>query len=241
MRSLIILVIFFGAVSVSLGKYNLPKNLDSLGRMAMAKSLGFGSALKMNADPVPLGGYDGFQVSMSRDYIDMGILGGKGVGGSEDSYLVSNSLMFGKGFYYDFDAFFQMTTPQSEDFSSYGSIIRGRLYSFEGFPMVLGGLIHGSLSQASNLFGSNIFGYDLYLFSELSQFILFAGGGQARGTHRFIGGSAGLTGETQDLEVDLLVSHFWAGISYRYERWVVAGLTEVYFEPIYSVKIGYKL
>lgn len=207
----------------------------------MAKSLGFGSAVKMNADPVPLGGYEGFQVSMSRDYINTGSLAGKGVGGSEEPYLASNSLMFGKGFFYDFDAFFHMTTPQSEDFSSYGSVIRGKLYAFKRFPLVLGGLIHGSLSQASNLFGSNIFGYDFYLFSELSSFILFAGGGQARGTHRFIGGAAGLTGESQDLEVDLLASHVWAGISFRYENWVVAGLTEVYFEPIYSVKIGYKL
>jgi hypothetical protein len=241
MKSAIIFYVVMGFACSTFAKYDLPRNLDILGQEAMAKSLGFGSGLKMNADPIPLGGYEGFQITLSRDYIDVGALKRRGIDGGQGSYVASNSLMFGKGIFYDFDAFFQMTTPQNEELSSYGSVIRGKLYSLDSWSLVFGGLVHGSFSQLSNLFGSSVFGYDFYMFSEISKFVLFFGAGQARGIHRFIGGASGLTGEDQDLQVDLLATHIWGGISYHHERWIFSGLTEVYFEPIYSLKIGYNL
>lgn len=236
-----VFLLFFGFFYglTCLAKYSLPKNLDAGGREALARSLGFGAAMKMAADPRPLGGYDGFQISYSRDYVDISTIKGIGTEGGGDNMLASNSIMVGKGLYYDVDVFLQFTPPQNEEMGSYGAVARASLYTFRALPFVLGGLIHGSLSQYSNLFGSSIFGYDLYLSFEWKSFVLFSGLGQARGIHTFIGGPAGLTGADQNLGVDLLSGHLWGGIAYRSGRWILSGLSEVYFEPLYSVKLGY--
>jgi hypothetical protein len=226
--------------SWAFAKYDLPRNLTSQNQVTVAESLGFGAATKMIMDPLPLGGYDGFQIGLSQDYVNAGAIEVIGAGKASSAYISSSSFSFGKGFYYDFDTFFQMTSPQNEDFSSYGILLRRKVYSFDSyFPVSVGALVHGGLTQYSNVFGSNIIGFDIYLYSSIYNFVCSVGAGQARGIHTFVGGASGLTGSSRDIEVDLLTKHLWGGVSRHFGRWVVSVMSETYFDSIHSLKLGY--
>ena len=239
----LIFIFSFLLSSIGYANYQLPSNLDVNSQQVVARTFGFGTGSKMIADPRPLGGYDGFQTALSYDYVNVSQIKGLGTGGSNDLYFSSSSMTIGKGLFYDFDMFIQMSPPQNNNFSSYGALLRGRLSSFEMASSIIsiGGLIHTSISQFSNFFGSNIYGYDLYLYSELKKFVLFIGAGSARGIHTFGGGASGLTADSahETSRVDLMTSHFWGGVSYQFGRWVVAGVSESYFDPVYSFKAAY--
>lgn len=222
---------------MTFASYNLPQVPTSADQLKIAEVVGFASAAKISTNPQPLGGYDGLQLLVSRDFVNVSTLKGVGTGGTQEDYWPLTRVGIGKGMYYDVDFFFEMTPPQNENFWAYSGMFRRRVYSWDWIH--LGALLHGSISQVQNLFGSNIFGYDLYAYSQWKLFTFFVGGGQARGIHTFIGGASSLTGQTNNIQYDLLASHLWGGSSYAVGRWTVAGIYEKYYEPVYSVKLGY--
>lgn len=245
-----LLLILFVSIS-SFAKYNLPTNLDEHSQEIVARNFGFGTAAKMNGDPLPLGGYDGFQISLSRDYVDVSPLKGLSTDADQERYFTSSRITVGKGLFYDVDVFFQMTSPgilrldNSNDFTNYGAIARKVFYDNEKLPFHVGALIHASISQYANSFGSNIYGIDLYAYTHFDKTAFFLGLGQARGIFTYVGknpaNSSGtsLINSTTDSKIDLMSGHTWAGLSHTWGHWVLSATAEDYFDPMYSVVISY--
>lgn len=239
MTQLILIFCLTLTTTSTFAKYSLPSNLNAAAQETVAQDFGFGSATKMNLDPRPLGGYQGFQVSVSRDLVNVSRLKTIGTSANQDDYFATSTMMVGKGLFYNIDSFFQMTPPQNDDFSSYGGLIRGTFWNSEIIDLHIGGLVHGSMSQFANTFGSNIVGLDLYAYLGISKFTFSVGLGQAKGIYTFVGSGLVSPATTENTKVDLSSSHGWSGVSYRVDRWIVSAMYENYFDSMYSFKFAY--
>lgn len=224
--------------SLGLCKFELPRNLDGEGQRKLIQTLGYSLGVKMPPSPEPLGGYDGFQVSLQHNIVDVTELKAVGTGGSEARHLSNQSVSFGKGLFYDVDSFFSVSPPQGEDYRSAGVLLRGRVYEFN--KISLGLLTHGSLGKLNSQFGSSILGFDLYVFMPWQGIYFYGGLGKAYGTFTFLGGGQNLSPpQDSDTTRTTAVDHRWAGLSKNFGRWFFAGLWESYGEPIYSLNLGY--
>lgn len=231
--------------SYSWARYSLPTQLTSDNQKKVSEILGFSSAAKMNFSPDPLGGYQGLQISVSRDFANLSQIKSVGSSQSDMDYFGSSQLALGKGLYYDFDIFFIMTPPQDQDYSQFGGLLRWRFKEYSEVGVSLGLMAQVSGSQYSSAFGSRNTGADLYSYWSLNKFKFLLGVGQARSISTFVGGSSGLTSssssQSEDQQVDVLSSHVWGSLSYVWNPWVITLGYDRYVDDNYSLRIGYNL
>ena len=121
----------------------LPRQLNELDRFTTLKTLGFGTATKLNTDPNPLGGYQGFEFFLSTDLIsieNIQLLGNRSGSGNQ---FVTTNLGFGKGIFFDIDTFIYFSPLQAQSKSSQiGGYVRKVVYANEDKPLQLSLNLH---------------------------------------------------------------------------------------------------
>src|SRR5580692_1102541 len=113
MRFWLCLLLTFYAVTA--GAFDIPSGLLQPDRQQIVRTLGFDTATKMLDNPYPLGGFSGFEVGLSMEYIDIrdirtlgcapGSAGCRNTSISDETELRYSRLTIGKGLYDDVDVF----------------------------------------------------------------------------------------------------------------------------------------
>ncbi|HWU43177.1 MAG TPA: hypothetical protein VN132_07060, partial [Bdellovibrio sp.] len=172
----------------------LPKGLSPSDQKRALEILGFGTASKILDNPYPLGGYTGFEVGLTSEFIpveDLANLGNKTSDSGEFNYY---TLTLGKGFYYNVDALLYFTPAiQSQKVQNFGGQLRWGFYEASFFPISFSAIIYAGGANFSNLINVTTTGLDLVATVAIDNVAIYFGEGRVRAQGTFIGGADGIT------------------------------------------------
>jgi hypothetical protein len=252
MRFWLFIPIFFlhGALA-----FQIPKGLTSADRKEVIRTVGMNSATKVLSNPYPLGGYSGFEVGYSVEFVNVRDIRRLGSNSeiSDDTEWRYSRLTVGKGLYKDVDAFFSFMPPVgSENVSDYGAAVRWSFFQAQFLPINISTLIHFNQLNFNDSFMNRNYGAEVLVGVNVDNFSLYFGGGmiEARGT--FIGTVGGVcidnctvtdidsdanqTDHTVSNEVQ--ETHSVVGLSLHYENLFTAAQVDRYRDAVYSMKLG---
>jgi hypothetical protein len=241
--------------------FDLPKGLSSADRDEIVRTLGLNTADKLLTNPYPLGGYSGFEVGYSVEFVNIRDIrrlgctpGTSGCGNS--SYLDESEWRYsrftiGKGLYNDIDLFFSFMAPTGGvRASDYGGMLRWSFFQAEFLPINLSFVAHANQLNFNDSFIDRNVGGELLAGINVDNFALYFGGGMLESTGTFIGAS----GNCQDCTVDstddsvnalthtvsntVTETHTVVGFSLHFDNLFAAAQVDRYRDAVYSMKVG---
>ncbi|MGE4133425.1 MAG: hypothetical protein AB7F86_17415 [Bdellovibrionales bacterium] len=244
--------------------FEIPKGLTSADRSEVIRTIGLNSAPKALSNPYPLGGYSGFELGYSVEFINVRDI--RRIGCTPGSTGCANTTLtdttewrysrftIGKGLYHDLDIFFSFIPPMGNvRTSDYGGQVRWSFFQAEFLPVNLS--VSGYFNQLNfnDTFMNRNIGGDLLVGVNVNNFALYFGGGwmSARGT--FIGKDVNnscaedCTVDTSDdalntnsrtVSQEISNSHTVVGFSLHYQNLFAAAQVDRYTDAVYSLKVG---
>ncbi len=244
--------------------FQIPKGLTAGDRKEVVRTVGLNSANKLLTNPYPLGGYSGFEIGYSMEFVNVRDLrrlgctpGGAGcanTGYSDDTEWRFSRLTIGKGLYNDVDLFFSFIPPTGpERISDYGGFLRWSFFQAQFLPINLSALVHFNQLNFEDIYMNRNVGAELIAGVNVDNFALYFGGGvvEARGT--FIGpdlsgvcandcrvgaGDPDLNTGNRTVSNSLRETHTVIGLSLHYDNLFAAAQVDRYRDAVYSLKAG---
>ncbi len=216
-------------------RFDVPPATSEKDQKTIFSVLGFGIATRELSDPVPLGGKQGFDLSLQTEWIPISDLQ------SEQKalqFFQINSVSMGKGLPYKVDVLMSWSLFNAEDeFSRYAGQIRWGFYEFENFP----GILSMSVSGSGARFGENLdvrtIGWNLLSIVQVHKTSLFFGGGQVRSFGQ-MQSNLSYTGTTQFSTLDSWRTLF--GTNFRIGDFFVLLQVDRVSQFQYSTSVGYR-
>ena len=254
-----ILLFILSFISLPSFAFDIPKGLSASDRRQVIRTVGMNSASKMLSNPYPLGGYSGFEVGYSLEFINVRdvtrlgcAVGSPGCGNtsvSDDSEWRFSRLSLAKGLYRDVDMSISFSPPSNGVHASdYGGALRWSFYQAEFLPINLSALVNFNQMNFSDKFMNRNFGGDIIVGVNVDNFALYFGGGMIESHGTFIGGTgpdatvdAGdpdLNGIQHTVVNKAQETHTVVGISLHYENLFAAAQVDRYVDAVYSLKVG---
>ena len=153
----------------------LPKNLNREDRLNVVRLLSMGSSTKILSNPFPLGGYQGLELGLSMELINVADISRLGDGTHKElREFRFPRISIGKGLYNDVDLFFHFV-PFSEEstMSEYGGMGRWSFYQARFLPINLSLLLHASVLNINDSLSSQTIGTELVAGISVDQFSLY--------------------------------------------------------------------
>lgn len=244
----------------------IPKLLSSADRDEVIRILGLNSATKTLTNPYPLGGYAGFEIGYSLEFVnvrDLRRLGCQpGMAGCPNTQLSDESewrysrVTIGKGLYDDVDIFISFMAPTGGvRAADYGANLRWSFYQAEFLPINLSLIVHGNQLRVNDTFSDRNLGAELMAGVNVDNFALYFGGGWIESKGTFIGGDptctapdctvgpgdSDLNASTQTVSNVVRETHTVVGFSLHYENLFAAAQVDRYRDAVYSLKLGLRL
>ncbi len=241
----------------------IPKGLTSSDRKEVVRTLGLNSATKMLSNPYPLGGYSGFEVGYSVEFVNVrdmrrlgctpGSPGCANTGYSEETEWRYSRLTIGKGLYSDVDVFFSFIPPAGGvNVSDYGAAARWSFYQAQFLPINVSALLHFNQLNFGDTFMNRNLGAEIMVGVNVDNFAVYFGGGLLEAQGTFIASEGGVCGEDcttdgTDEEVDrssntvtnsVQETHSVVGLSMHFENLFAAAQVDRYRDAVYSLKVG---
>lgn len=220
-----------------------PVGLSKVERQTLLSTMGFGTAPKVLSNPYPLGGYEGWEVGMSSEFLSLQKVAGLGnapVGqtpsrGEFNFYNVSLS----KGLFQNIDtALSFMPSLQGESIAGFGASLRWTFYESPYIPLALATNVYGGGVNVQSKLSSQTTGVDLLCTMAMEDLALYFGLGQAKVVGVFTGGSGGLTDNGETTKEGLSSSHSLFGLAFQLAKMQIAFQVDRYVDPIYGIKVG---
>lgn len=228
-------------ISQAHGKLVIPSQMTKSDRQDSLEILGLSTSYKNVADPYPLGGYSGVQLSYTVESIptsELSRLGSKTTSQSDFSYA---TVTLGKGLFQNIDIFIQLTPfQQQEDFNKYGGQFRWGFYDAKNSPLAISLSVFANTCNFQNLISTTSQGYDLLASYQIDNTSLYFGWGLVRVYGAFIGGSNGVTSTGNSEFDDLSDTHSYLGLSLKLEKLFLAMQMDRYRNNTYSGSIGFR-
>ncbi len=169
MRYVLLFFLSFSSVTRAL---DIPKGLSAADRKEVVRTVGLTSANKFLTNPYPLGGYSGFEIGYSMEFVnvrDIRRLGcTPGVGGcanlsySDDTEWRFSRLTIGKGLYQDVDVFFSFIPPTGPDrLSDYGGLVRWSFFQAQFLPINVSAVVHFNQLNMDDVFSNRNIGAEI--------------------------------------------------------------------------------
>lgn len=244
--------------------FEIPKGLNNADREEVIRIVGLTSASKALSNPYPLGGYSGFEIGYSVEFVNVRDIrrlgcapGSSGCGNtnlSDETEWRFSRLTIGKGLYNDIDVFFSFMAPSgSVNASDYGGMLRWSFYQAEFLPINLALIVHGNQLNFGDAFMDRNLGAELMAGVNVDNFALYFGGGYLESTGTFIGGDGGpcttpgctvdnndpaVNSTTHTVSNTVRETHTVVGFSLHYENIFAAAQVDRYRDAVYSMKVG---
>ncbi len=240
----------------------IPKGLSATDRREVVRTIGLNSAPKALSNPYPLGGYSGFEVGYSVEFINVrdirrlgcvpGTSGCGNISYSNDTEWRFPRLTIGKGLYNDVDLFFSFIPPTGGvRASDYGAQVRWSFYQAQFLPISLSVIGYFNQLNFGDVFMNRNMGAELMAGVNVNNFALYFGGGWLEAQGTFV---AGTTANCQDCTVDpsdgevngvsktvrhnIEATHTVVGFSFHYQNLFAAAQVDRYRDAVYSMKVG---
>ncbi len=239
-RLLLFVGLCFSAVLAKAAS-DLPRNLNSADQRRALEILGLGTASKVLDNPYPLGGYTGFEVGLTSEFIpmeDLSNLGSKTNDSGEFNYY---TLTLGKGLYYNVDTLLYFTPAiQTQKVQSFGGQVRWGFYEASFFPISFSVRAYAGGANFSNLINVTTVGIDLLATVAIDNVALYFGEGRISAQGTFIGGADGITQSQNTEKQSSDENHVLAGINVNISKFFVALEIDRYVDSVYSGKLGFR-
>jgi hypothetical protein len=242
----------------------IPSGLSLSDRKEVIRILGLNASNKALSNPYPLGGYSGFEIGYSLEFVNVADLkqlgctaGSAGCNNTSDAQSTEwrfSRVTIGKGLYHNIDLFLSFVVPTSGvRFSDYGGMVRWSFYQAEFLPINFSMLIHADSLNFGDRFANQNYGAELIAGVNVDDFALYFGGGLVQSTGTFVGvSSSGQCGtdctvDTNDPNVNVVTrtishrlteTHSMVGFSWHYQNIFAAAQVDRYRDAVYSVKAG---
>ncbi len=241
--------------------FEIPKGLNESDRREIIRTLGLNVATKMLDNPYPLGGYSGFEVGYSVEFVNIrdlrrvgcapGSAGCANTAYSDETEWRFSRLTFGKGLYNDVDIFFHFIPPiGGVSVTNYGGALRWSVFQARFLPINISLIGHFDQLNYNDSFINRNFGLEAMVGVNVDGFALYFGGGQIQAAGTFIGNNApceNCTVDPSDPTVDpsahtvtnkITTTHTVVGISVHFQNLFAAAEVDRYQDAVYSLKAG---
>jgi hypothetical protein len=237
---LLILLSLFVSSGKLWAAIDLPTNLTTQDRKEALRIIGFGTSTKILTDPYPLGGYAGFELSLSIEDLptdDLAVLGNHLTNPQQDALYPK--LTIGKGLYDNLDLFMNFT-PYNHDqhLAQYGGLLRWGFYQATFLPLSSAVLVHVSSANVSNKMTAWTYGLDFIGGINVNNVALYAGAGILRATGNFIGGERGVTDSNAIEKESVTGFHTLAGANVHISDYFFTVELDRYTVSVFSAKAG---
>lgn len=225
------------------GSFSYAFTIPKLNRQDLVPAiqiLGFGTADRFLSNPLPLGGYTGFEVGYTYEIIDVQDIAFLGVGTTDQKDdLAFSRLTVAKGLFNNVDASFQFTPfTQSVRISEYGAGLKWNFYQATFVPFSLSALANYSSANIEDLYSNESIVLDLMGGVNVDSFALYFGGGKIDARSKFA--SAILNYTADSARESAKSSHSFLGVHFEVSTFFVAAEIDRYVDPVYSLKLGYR-
>jgi hypothetical protein len=223
------------------GILTIPTGLSEKDQRDILNSIGPATATRLLSAPYPLGGNEGFEVGIGRQYIpteSLSELGNKTGPQKGMSYPI---ITLGKGLFNDVDMFLSaIPFTQSPNLSHFSAQTRVNHWHSQTSPLILSSVFHIGSTTLKNQVTFENYGFDVIGTMYLKHICLFAGLGTLFTNGTFIGGNNGVTVSKNTEIVTQIFSHKLIGVDLRYHDYFMAAQVDSYERPNYSFKVGYR-
>jgi hypothetical protein len=223
----------------------IPSSLSRTDLDDVTQILGHSTATKFLSNPYSLGGYSGFEVGVTTEFVDTTDLSNLGSGTEKDSSFQYNRISIGKGLFGDGDVFIHFIPfSSSNEVSEYGGLFKWNFYQAKFLPLSLSAVGHYNSINVDDSFVNEIFGWSLMGGITLRQFSLYWGTGSQRARSTFSSQVLDLTdpnitlNSTNTFITRSSQSHSYVGAQIEISSLFLAAQIDRYQEPVYSAKIG---
>ncbi len=232
----------------SYGKISFPSSMDKQERRQTLELLGPATSSRMLSSPYPLGGWEGFEVGISRHYVPMSYLSEVDNTFGYQRDIEYPILTLGKGLYYDFDLFLSLVPMiQSEAVNHFSTQIRHQFWQSEEGILRLSGLLYAGTTTLNNQINMQSYGFDALGTITIDRVSMYLGLGSSFNNGRFIGGAGGLnatasgSSDPAPTEVETItLPHQLIGLEWPIDSFFLALEVDRFKVPYYSMKLGYR-
>jgi hypothetical protein len=230
---------FFLAENSAIAALSLPSQLSFADQKEILTTLGPGTSSRQLSSPYPLGGHEGFEIGLSRQFISTSNFtefGDRSASGEDFSYPI---LTIGKGLFYDIDLFINLVPfAQSKTITHFSTQGRWNFFRSKDTPFSLSISGNAGNTTLNNLISIQSYGFDLVGSLYIRELSLFFGTGFLSSSGVFVGGPYGInkSGETEKINVPS--SHRILGLDYRFHEYFISAEMDHFESPLYSAKVG---
>lgn len=219
----------------------IPNGLSDKDQRDIINSIGPATAARLLSAPYPLGGNEGFELGIGRQFIPtelLGELGNKTEPQKGTSYPI---ITLGKGLFNDVDMFLTaIPFMQSPNLSHFSAQTRISHWYSSTSPLVFSSIWHVGSTTLKDQISFENYGIDAIITMYLRHICLYAGMGSLFTNGTFIGGNNGITLSGQTETVTQVFAHKIVGIDLRHQAYFFAAQVDSYEKPNYSFKVGYR-
>lgn len=227
--------------SFAQAKLEFPKQLNSDEQKKIVQILGFGFTPGLSTHLIPLGGFDGAEVSLGYQSVTTEQIAQLGSGAEKSSTILMPQLFLSKGLYEDLDVGIAFTPGiQEEDVQMFHMHGRWSFQPNSKIPYLLGINVYAAGAQWQNLYQNRVLGADLFLVRYFDQFSLHIGLGRARSISQFTGGTDGITASRNNESIDLFENRLFAGFGYQFGKFLFAAQVFRFTQSTYNFNFGYR-
>lgn len=258
MRCLIYLFFAFSFTHTSFA-LDIPSHLSQADRRDVVRTLGMNLSPKLLGNPYPLGGYAGFEASLSLEFVDItelatlgcepGTSGCPNQTRSDEKELRYSRITLGKGLFHDLDMFVHFIPPQGGlRLSDFAGSLRWSFLEATFAPINVSLLTYINQVDFGGSFSSQTIGSEVIAGITVDNFSLYFGGGFLKAKGKFIGGTGTdslldptdptINADTNTATERVDGTHSVFGASLQISTLFVAAQIDRYRDPVFSTKIG---
>lgn len=237
----------------------IPKGLSASDRQEVVETLGLGAAPKMLTNPYPLGGFSGFEIGYSVEFINIRdvnhlgcAVGSPGCANThvpDDDEFTFSRITIGKGLFHDVDIFFSFAPPiGGTNISDYGGSLRWAFYQAEFLPLTFSAVLNANRMNIQDEFINQNIGGEIIIGMTVDNFAVYIGGGEvfAQGTFLMTDTANGTVSppnppnpiSTNTVVENVSEIHAVVGFSAKFENLFAAAELDHYRDSVYSMKLG---
>ncbi len=217
----------------------IPQGMTSLDRQNAVENLGFGTSYKLLGNPYPLGGYPGYELGLSMEFLNTEEISRLGVTAQEQATTSYFVISLSKGLFYGVDFSLQFSPlGQSERFSGFGGAVRW------GFAELSDQPVHFALQATANSasfqekINTTTQSLDLVTGYTREAWSLYGGMGLIRTSGTFIGGTNGITDDQKTATESVSSIQYFGGLTVNVFDYFIALQANRVAQNNYSLKIG---
>lgn len=190
-----------------------PKLMVSSEQDRYVRILGLGMIPALAYYKVPLGGFEGAEVSIDYQSVETKDLSELGARSKVQDFTSLTYFTFSKGIYYNIDLSFSFSPGfQQENMQGYAAHARWTSDPMWRVPLTYGSQIFGHGLQVDNEVSVKNLGMDFFVAYYLNDISISGGVGFVRTIANFVG-SAGITSSGNSEQIDLYGSRWFGGLS----------------------------